>query len=396
MGLKNRKILIVGLVKTSLIESLEIFLASRVLCLGVIGVMSPFAPKNDSHCLLYEHGVLKKTWGLPAYLIQRVTWWNYPLMLISYFVYIYSYLYSVILIRQKFEVYIGVSMFSALFGLLLKKLGVVRFVIYYCLDYYPEPKSFGFHAGVNYVFRKIEPFLVKHVDVVWELSSKITAARKKYLQCVPDKKVDVPVGYSEQIMRCLQMEDRARYDIAFIGSLSENQGLQLAVESMKELQKTFPQLKVHVIGHGTYAETIRKIVTDHDVNNSFIFHGFLSEEKKAYEILSHCAMAIAPYMGGASDNAVFTEPGKPKLFLILGLPVLITDQTQISIEIEKHHAGIRIKYSKHQFIDGVTKILKSDKCLQTYYDGVKKMQKTCTSEVIYTKAFEETFQLLNT
>ena len=362
MRLKNKSVVVVGQLKTSLTETLELYLKPRTKELGIIGIMSPFAPKNDSRCTLYLNGKEQQTWRLPAYTIKLVKWWNYPLQTVSYFIFIYNYFYSIRKLNRKFDLFIGVSTFSALYGYILKKLGIVNKVIYYCLDFYPDPKSYGFRGWVNFVFRKLEPFLVKHVDFVWDLSEKIKTAREDFLQVDPKSyhTTIVPVGYNESISRVVPLEKRNRWDIGFIGSISENQGLQLMVKTLPTLLKKFPHLKIHIIGHGTYAKEFKELVQKEKLNDYIIFHGFVSKEEDAYEIISHCVIGLAPYTGGRNDNAVFTEPGKPKLYMLLGVPIIITEQTRISVDIAKYGAGERIKYNEKDFLTAFEKMIADD------------------------------------
>ena len=392
MKLNNHSFLIAGQLKTGLLEPLEIYLKSSTSALGVIGTTSPFLTVNLSRCTLYEANSKQKTQKLSAFLIHKVTKNNRPLMIISYLAFVFNYLKAVFFLNRRFDVFIGISSFSALLGIFLKKVGMVDVVIYYCLDFYPNPKTRDFMGFVNYLFRHVERYLIKNSDFVWDLSPKISIARESQLN-IPQssyKKIVVPVGYSQAITRIVPLEKRERWTIGFIGSVSPNQGLELVVNAMPELLVKFPELKVKIIGHGTDVYRLRKMISDKMLDKHFIFHGFIANENEAYEILSHCVIGLATYTGDITDNSSYSEPGKPKLYMLLGLPIVITSKTSIATDITKYHAGISIDYTERQFIEAVTHLIETDEEVNTYYSGVRAYQPQCASERIYERAFEQT------
>lgn len=396
MNLKNKDILIAGQLKTSLTENLEDFLISRVRTLGIIGIASPFATVKESRCTLYIDGNKVKEWLLPAFTIKKITLWNYPLITISYIVFVYSFIRAFFYLNRRFDIFIGISTFSAIFGILYKKVGRVKKMIYYCLDYYVTPKGFGFKKMLNLLFMILEPWALKNADFVWNLSSRIKDAHIKYFGLKPDKYLQtiVPVSYRKSFSHNLPFKKRERWTLGFVGSLSENQGLQLVVSAMPELIKIYPLIKVKVIGHGLYAEEIKAMIREKNLEDRFIFYGFISDEKEVNNILSQCMLGLAPYTGEFMDNSLFTEPGKPKLYLMLGLPVIVTDSISIADLIEINKAGEKIKYSEKELISSIKEIIEDEKIFEGYIRGVERIKPYCCSEDVYSEAFFQSSHFL--
>ena len=144
--LKKIDILIAGQLVTSRTETLEDYLRRRARALAVIGLMSPFATRNQSRCTLYAGAHKIREIALPSFRITRVTPWNRPLIVASAAFYILSFFLSAIFLRRRFDIFIGIATFSAFMGLILKHLGLVNRVIYYCLDYYPPWRPFVQYA----------------------------------------------------------------------------------------------------------------------------------------------------------------------------------------------------------------------------------------------------------
>lgn len=392
MELNNCNILIIGQLKTSRTETLEVYLKERTGNLAVIGLMSPFATYNEARCTLYENGTKKREFYLPSFSMKKVTWWNKPLMCLSFMLYIIVVFIAVLRLRRKFHVFIGIATFSSMIGLILKKAGKVQRVIYYCLDYYPPPQNFGFNQLVNTIYKKVDTWIVKDADMVWEISPRIKKAREHYAKVPADsyKEVIVPLGYAGEVSRNCPFEKKERWTLGFVGTLSENQGLQLVVAAMPRLVEKFPEIKVRIIGHGPYASKLKKDIQKNGLESRFILHGFLHDDNEVYDILSHCMIGLATWTGDETDNSLYADPGKPKLYALLGLPVIITSATWISQLIAQTGAGEVINYSVEEFIFAVEKIITNDDKFLKYLDGVKKFIPFCKSGNIFDQAFLKT------
>ncbi len=392
MDLGKLKVLIAGQLKTSRTEALEDYLCKKAHSLGVIGVMSPFASYNESRCTLYEQGVKKREFSLPSYKVGKMSVLTQVRICFSFLVYIYSFFKAVRRLNKKFDLFIGVATFSTMLGLILKKLGKVERVVYYCLDYYPPPKRINFNWLINIMFRNIDKLIIRSVDTVWHISPRIKWARQHYSGLAADSygEVIVPLGYAPGISYDLSLEDRERWSLGFIGTLSENQGLQMVIDAIPELIREFPEIKVRIIGDGPYAAQLKRKVKDKELNKHFIFQGFIRDDKYAYTILSQCMVGLATWTGDESDNSLYADPGKPKLYALLGLPTIITSAPYVSELISETGAGEVIEYRISDFISAVKKIIASEEDFQNYREGIKMFRPFCLAENIFNRAFSET------
>ncbi len=314
-----------------------------------------------------------------------------PLILISFLLNVFLFFSATRKLDQKFDVFVGIALFSTLLGLILKKLGRVDKVVYYCLDYY-----FGttwFDRGFCYLLRKLDARVVKLADRVWDISPRIRDGRLKS-EGVPVESYDrlvVPLGYTEGFERCLPLKERERWTLGFVGTLTENQGLDLVIDSLPALKQHMPDLKIRLIGHGPDRERLVQRVAKAGLDDCVLFHGFVEKDEEVNDILSRCRIGIATWTGGAGDNSVYADPGKPKLYALLGLPILITQVPQISKLIEETGAGEAIPYDKEAFTVAVRKMLEKEDGLQPYMEGLERFKPFCRAPEIFERAFAETF-----
>jgi len=381
----NLKLLISGQLISSRTETLEEYFKNKVNTLAVIGITSPFALQNVSRCSLYNKGRLEKEFKLPSFQIHNMKWYKQPLLFISFSMYIVSIFYAMLRLRKKFDFFIGISCFSAFMGVLLKKIRWIRKLIYYSIDYYPKPLKFGFNSLVVWAFRIVDKFCVKNSDLVWHISPRIAEARYKYAKVPPNsyKHLVAPLTYSEKLLRFKPIEEIERYTIGFVGTLSENQGLQLLIKAMPEIIKEIPQIKVKIIGKGPYENELKKMIKESNLENYFIFYGFIKNDDDVLDILSRCTVGIAPWTCREDDNVLYADPGKPKLYAFCGLPIIITNGTLSAKEIDEKKAGISINYDKEELIKAILSILKDEKKLKEYKKNTYELAKCYTTEKIF-------------
>lgn len=389
MNIKQFDFLVAGQLKTSRTETLENYLKSRARSLGVIGFMSPFASYNESRSTLYEGGIKTKNSPLPSVNIKGLTGWKRPLMCISFVVYIFSTFLATRRFSRKFDYFIGIATFSAMLGVFLRRLGVAKKIIYYCIDYYPPPKKLGFNMLENIIYRNIDAWLLKKADIIWEISPRIKEARQRYMAVNTDSysPIIVPLGYDNGIHRDCPLDKKERWTLGFVGTLSENQGLQMVIEAMPHLIKRFPEIKVRVIGHGPYSLYLKELTRRLNVEDRFIFHGFIKDDTEVYDILSRCMAGLATWTGDESDNSLYADPGKPKLYALLGLPIIITKAPFVSKIISDIGAGVMIDYNVGDFISAVDKIIKDKEKYLSYKDCVERFKSHCLSENIFNQVF---------
>lgn len=395
-SLSNLKVLVCGQLITSRTETIEEYLKNKVLELGIIGITSPFAIGNVSRCSLYKKGKLIREFKLPSFQIKNMKWYKQPLLFISYLLHFYAISTSVLRLRKKFDLFIGVSSFSGFLGVFLKKMGIIEKTIFYTTDFAPLVGSFGFDYLGRFFYNLMDKKSVINSDVVWHVSPRIAEAREKFSKISKKsyKHIMVPLGYSFKLEKNRSFDEINRWAIGFIGTLSKNQGLQLLVEAMPEIVRKLPHVRVHVVGHGPYANELIKMVNKSNLKQYFIFHGFIKNDYEAIDIISRCAIGVAPWTLEAYDNSLYADPGKPKYYAICGLPTIITKGPLIATEIKAKKAGIVINYTKEELVQAAIKILGNKEYLKKLRANALSFANCCLSEKIFDEAFRRTLKLM--
>lgn len=299
------KMLIAGVAKCGRTETFEDYYVPRVDELTVIGQSVYCMKKDSSYYRKYKRGYC---WdGGKLHSLYAPNKLLHPLVLLKWWWNIITHL------EGKYDHYLGISHGFALCGVILKRLGMVNRLTYYCLDWYQNDKVMAWFDRIN----------CKYADEVWDISPAINQHRK-----IPVKSKIVPMLYSPKVLRYTEDIDWNR--LVFVGSLSDNQGLEIVCQAMPLILKKYPQAYFVVMGDGFYRD---KVVGEHVVKM-----GFVDNDEMVYDTLKTSAIGVAMYTCGKNKNIVCADVGKIKLYAMCGLPVIATcwyNQTPATVVSEE-------------------------------------------------------------
>jgi hypothetical protein len=98
---------------------------------------------------------------------------------------------------------------------------------------------------------------------------------------------------------------------------------------------------------------------------------------------------VAVWMCRPDDNALYADAGKPKLYALLGLPVIITREAFSAQAIQEAGAGIAIPYEKNEFIKAVENIISDEEHFERYHAQLKRYTPLCRSTALFDRAFDQ-------
>ena len=300
--------------------------------------------------------------------------------------------YFGIRLRDRYDYWVGVESLNALVGVALRRMGIVKRVIYYNLDYGEARFK---NKYLNWIFHTLDRQAARHADVVWNLSPEMARTRNRLtkgnVKFAPQ--VTVPIGTDAERIERLPLEQIDRYAIVYLGLLSENTGAMLMLEAMPELLRRLPQAKLRVVGSGPLENAMRARAVQLGLSASVEFIGRVSD-KRVEEILCHSAVGVAPYAPDPASIKKFTDVTKPRMYMTCGLPVIITGVPPAAQEIVEHRAGIVINYDKTELADAVIRMLTDDKMLNAFRQNAVKLAYKYGWVDILTRAFSDTMNLL--
>jgi glycosyltransferase involved in cell wall biosynthesis len=279
---------------------------------------------------------------------------NVPL----FYRYFLDFLRTIRIIRSlqgKYDWYIGNGFFDALAGIILRRLGRVKRVILYTIDYAPGKPG----SVYSFLYRTLDRWCCRHVDMIWNLSKRMQPARIEagLKQGKSAPYLWVPHGTHAHELASLLPECPSPYRVAFMGHVQEKSGVQLFLDIMPGLKERYPELHLDILGGGPYVENLADMAESRGVIDHVTFHGFIEDHRELEKRLMQCGVGVALYNPDDAGFSTLADPGKPKVYLACGLPVIITDVPEVAEEIECSGAGRNIAYNAEELQQALSDII---------------------------------------
>lgn len=346
----------------------------------IVYIEHPFPRSDDkrSSMSIYENGVLRKIVFTKPRLGSEGFFYLADFWINSYFI---------VASKTVFDVCIALDCLNTLNMIPFRFLGITKKLIFYVIDY--TPKRFS-NTLLNFIYLTSDRLASRHADTIWNNSPKMHEARSALGIRHMAPSVILPTGANLERIRPLPIEKIYRHQIIFVGVLWEKQGLQLVIRALPNIISRVNRVRLVIVGKGDYTGKLKKLARGLHVEKHVRFLGFVEKHTAVERLLCKSAIGIAPYMPIPDNFTYFSNPGKPKLYLGCGLPVVITDVPAIARVIESHRAGMIIDYTVESIQKKLLKLLTDDKLYNTYRNNALALSKNYDTNTLIRKALAGT------
>lgn len=338
-----------------------------------------YASEHRSSLTIYEKGIKKKQIVTPSL--------NGP-EIIFYILDFFITFYFLIIIWRRIDICISLDNLNTVSVFPFRKIGLIKKLIYYTIDY--TPLRFK-NKMLNSIYHFADRISCYNVDKIWVLSSRMLKARKNNKVDLKKsaKSVLLPMGANLARIKILSVESINRYDLVFVGIILEKQGIQRVLEALPKIISKSPNVRFIIIGQGEYEQKLKILVEKLNIKNHVIFKGFVRDHRQVERILCKSAVGIAPYAPSIDNYTFFTDPGKPKLYLGCGLPVVITDVPAIAQVIQSKNAGVITDYTKEDIAKNLIMLFSNDKMYRELRKNAIELSKSYDTNNLIEKALKK-------
>lgn len=287
-----------------------------------------------------------------------------------------------------FDYFIGLESVNAIAGILLRRLGRIKKVIYYVSDY--SPNRFRISI-INRFYLWLDRFCATNADVIWDVSKAMQPAR---INAGLDPKKSAPVLHVPNALYPAQIAQEPPdkiipYSLVFMGTLGPENGPDIAIEAVAFLVKKFPQVKLHIVGGGsTDMPRLENLVDKFRLHKHVVFHGFFSEREKISQLIRMYAVALAPYRYIHGSPRLYGDATKIRAYLAAGLPVITTHVPPLGRQASDFGAALQAEDNPQAFATVVEKIFLDRKLYLSLRKKAIQFAKENTWENEFRKAFE--------
>ncbi|MDP3988036.1 MAG: glycosyltransferase, partial [Candidatus Levybacteria bacterium] len=286
--------------------------------------------------------------------------------------------------KTKTDLFIGLESINTIVGIIFKKLGKVKTVIYYVSDYSPNRYS---SKLFNNIYLFLDRFCAKNADYIWDVSPAMMPARIKNGLSKNDAKpcIHVPNALFPHQIRHLTIGKLEPYSLAFAGTIGPENGLDLAIEALAIAKKQIPELKLYILGGGVKEEEkkVDILITKLKLEKSVKNFGFISDLNLLSDILTKYMVGLAPYKYIESSVRLYADATKIRLYFANGLPVITTDIPPLAKEVKQKGCGIVVKDKKEELAKAIVEMLSDKNKYLKYRDAAIKFAQNNTWENTY-------------
>jgi glycosyltransferase involved in cell wall biosynthesis len=236
---------------------------------------------------------------------------------------------------KQIDVFVGVDSLNAAAGLLLRRLGRVRRVVFWTIDYVPQrfPSRL-----LNYVYHRFDRLCVTRCDVTWNVSPRMEPARRQRGLVGRQRIVEVGAYFTGSTTPW----DHRR--LIFVGHLLEKQGIQLVLRALPSIREAIPDAHLLIVGDGPYRDELVRLARDLGVDGAVEFAGYIESHEEVERLIAGAAVGLAMYDPSIRSFTQFADPGKVKNYLAAGVPVVTTDLVHTATDLAEEGAAIVVRY----------------------------------------------------
>lgn len=282
-------------------------------------------------------------------------WFPEPLIYLKEFFYTWFWIFRS---KIRWERYIGMDGLCSAFGILLRGWLVQR-VICWNIDFVPERR---FASRIkNFVYRSVNVWSFRRVDEMWDHSEKMVEAKQAILGLRPEQYRShrvVPLGVWVKRIPTFTYANCKKHTLVFMGHLIPKQGVQLVLQAISRILRNVTDFSFLVIGTGSYYNELVRIAQQLGVWDHVMFTGAVPDDRRMERMVAKCSVAIAPYIKSLDTFTQYgADPGKIKIYLACGLPVLVTDVPWNAKLVDREGCGAIIHEDISDIADRVVKYL---------------------------------------
>lgn len=315
--------------------------------------------------------------------------------------------------RNKFDIVVGETNFGSTLSYFTRKFGKADYSVYFNGDILLKPsvsnKNFFLpNTEKNNRFIKALDSLLVYLqlvlrkigyknDLIWYANDSIKKSDTEWRLHAIDEILYDPILIDFEEYKQWHTDNKNMNSLCYIGRIDDYVGLDIIIPSLSKILKNIPDITLHIIGgNDSSAKKYQFLAKKCRVENRIIFHGFIPNMEDAYKIISHCALGMALYKPSTDNVSMYAQPAKPKEYLKVGVPVLVTrNGPLIGSEIVRAGAGVMADFSVESVTSVIIKTLSDKAAYEKLEKGVKEYAQKNHYERVFSSVWKEILMRYN-
>lgn len=292
--------------------------------------------------------------------------------------------------QKKYKYCFASSAWSGIVGVMLKRAGRVKQLIYEDLDYYP-----GFFSNIftKLFFKRIEKLCLQEADVISCVSQELVNLRQKQTK----KPVILSRnGVSYDLFK-EQEYSGARNTLIYTGTLDQWCGLDLIIKALFRVAIEIPDVQLLIIGKewqdNFYANVIGSLIEKYNLKKNVKYLGSMDYaslpkylKKANIGLISNRPVSVRKY----------SCPLKLFEYMAVGLPILCTNIGDMGVIVTEYKVGKAVPFNEKAFANAIIEMLQDKRQYLNYKKNTLDVASKFDWKNIFTKEFQKIEQINKT
>ena len=258
----------------------------------------------------------------------------------------------------KVDVWFGYNPLNVAQGIAARRLGRAGRVVYWGVDFVET--RFG-RGPLTAIYERVESFACRRADARFELSDAMRDARNRRhggggRKLAPARVV--PMGAWIEHVPESDPDAFRKLRVVYMGHLLPKQGLLQLLEAVRIVRVRGVAVEVDMIGRGPQEGELREAAQRLGMADAVHFHGFVEDHRELERMVASGSIGAAPYATGAeSSYTVFADPGKLKIYLAAGLPIITTSAAPVAAELGQAGAAAIVDFTPDAIARAIERLL---------------------------------------
>ena len=148
----------------------------------------------------------------------------------------------------------------------------------------------------------------------------------------------------------------------FAGGINIERGLQYVIPALRQLKQQIPNIKLQIIGKGSYLQTLKEIAEQYQVEYQIEFIGW-KPLPELMEITAKADIALIPHIKWEQTDC--SSPNKLFQYMHAGVPLLVSNCDSVARIVNETKCGESYPYDQiDAFVEKVLLALSNQKLYQ--------------------------------
>ena len=177
---------------------------------------------------------------------------------------------------------------------------------------------------------------------------------------------------NKKVDKVLEKQYSKNFVITYVGNTSERRGLSTVIKSLRNLQKTIPNIKLLIIGKSSFDGVLKNEILRYGVKDLVDFIGWVKENEIS-NYLSISKLGLSPLHRNIHHDTTYAN--KIFQYISFGCPVVSSDVIAQSELVKKHNIGV--VFEDRNVMDLTKKIIQ----LYNEKDLFEKLRANCIDSI---------------